>query len=725
MKRFLTLWLVLVPTVFFYSCGNPLLNLLGGDTGGGGGGEEAPPDTTMDDIPKAKTPIYIDNDDQLKALLSGPSDEYPADGYYILRGNGVPDRTFTVTRAAHSGTFTGTFTGWYKDDDTGDLLTKVKSNFGECLFTKMEGATVSWLKFETGKVVSTLGPTTAQPDPNVRYAGVVAALAKDTTFENVSVSGSVTINNPNASDLPTTVTNVYVGGIVGKADTGTEFENCAAGVSVTITTSNAGLNVYAGGIAGSLNGTVKGSSVEGKSPYGQSMPVTVSVTGGSTETCYAGGVAGVLASGVNSKVNIESTPVTASVTATGSSKAYAGGYFGKVGNGGTVGVYGLSTKVPLSVSLAVTAKTTSAGEAYAGGITGETGSALSNNRLSGSRSFITALSAGGTAYAGGIAGYSTETIADSSFSNSSGSVIAGFTLVSSSPVVVSKEAYAGGIAGHAEKEISTSYANVVYNASATNGQTQAGIDARVNASNGIAAAGGIAGKTGAAISQSYAVVTVKAHSVTGTGGTAPYGAIAGGIAGVAGGSIANTFALAQVDARVQSNSNHTPVYAGGIVGYLKDTFSVQKSYAAGSVLAHTFVTGGTVYAGGIAGYAAATSGNVVKACVALQRYIASNGTRFRVIGGNASSSTLSTNYAYDGMLSYEWGSPIIDTTNNDVDKTGGADISKSDATNSSTPTVSYTTTLGWTTEWDFSSSNSYPKLNGLDSPTFPSWVTLP
>jgi hypothetical protein len=293
------------------------------------------------------------------------------------------------------------------------------------------------------------------------------------------------------------------------------------------------------------------------------------------------------------------------------------------------------------------------------------------------------------------------------------------------PVAAGKFAYAGGIAGYTTEAISSSYANITSYSFTPNSTDRAGIDARVNQSGGIAAAGGIAGETTAAISECYAVVMVKARASDVSGSGTPYGAIAGGIAGIGGAPISNTFALVQLDARVPQNINDVPVYAGGIAGYLSGTSSVQTSYAAGSVMAHTFTSGGTVYAGGIAGYAAAISGNVVEKCVALQQYIGSDGGMFRVIGDNATSSVLSNNYAYKDMRKYSGGSEIIDGTNNIPAGKGGEDISAADA-------KTFTTYTGTPLSWDGAvwetSTSYYPLLKNMPPPStvsVPSWALIP
>jgi hypothetical protein len=325
-------------------------------------------------------------------------------------------------------------------------------------------------------------------------------------------------------------------------------------------------------------------------------------------------------------------------------------------------------------------------------------------------------SSAGTAYAGGIAGYSGGTINKTSFTSYSGGVSAGFFFSNSNPPtpeVYAKDAYAGGIAGDAAGAISQSYANIAPSDFDPVSSAQAGIDARIRA-DGIAAAGGIAGKNVAGISESYAVVTVQARAETVSTGE---GALAGGISGMSGGTISKTFALAQIDARPMTELiSNSKARAGGIAGLLFGTSAkIEQSYAAGSVSAHSSLT--SAQSGGIAGF---VDSSAVEACVALQRFVASNGANNRVVGIN-NSGTLADNYAYIYMRPYNDGSPIIvpspdatDVNGDNILRAGAIDIEH------------YLDSLGWDgAVWKASSSGNYPVLVGLPEPSFPSWAVLP
>ncbi|MDR1468654.1 MAG: hypothetical protein LBT00_05110 [Spirochaetaceae bacterium] len=647
MKRFLIVGLVLFSAVFFFSCGNALMEL--SENGGGGsssGGDNIPdntPTTVSDGLTSGLPLTYIDTNDQLKAMLGDPKPHF-----YILRGNGVPNRTFTIDMSASQTFSGGVLTGWYKDETpTGNKLTKIQSESGKSLFTQMHGATVSWLKFEATIDVTKSGPDTVGID--YQHAGIVAGLATNTKFERVSVSGTVVIDDFSwPQTVPVLVVKkVYTGGIVGKTEGMATFQNCS----------------------------------------GKGVTVSVSTSGSSSVTeAYAGGIAGQLATGT-----FVSTPVTETVvTASGAPDTYAGGYAGAVSVSASV-----YDSAPVPVGITVTAETAyTNGNAYAGGVAGETSGTFGPNWLSGSIDVTAKVtSSTGDAYAGGIVG---KTASALSHNWLSGSI--DVTAASSTASSTTGEAYAGGIAGLSGGTIGESFVFSPYSVK--------GVNASVEAADSVAAAGGIAGKTEGTISKSYAVVSVvnaSAADASTTPPSSPYGAIAGGIAGIGGASIDNTFADTKVDARINSNTNSVPVYAGGIVGYLLNTCSVQNSYAAGSVLAHTD-TNNTVFAGGIVGYSAMTDTAVVAAnSVAFQGYIGTDGTMNRVIGAYSSGGSLSNNYAYENMTKYSEGSPIGAGGSADAN---GANISRS-AFSAGTGLSSWDSSI-----WGFS-SGSYPYLQGI------------
>jgi hypothetical protein len=735
--------LVIFLAVFLCSCGNPILDFVvkGGGTGGGNDpGDDPVPGTTADDVPKNVKPIYIDTQDQfdsfcIKMDVDGYS--YPSDGYYILRGNGVGQTFIAPTSVVVP--FAGVLTGWYKDEAKKTTI-QVKSNLSTGLFLNIEGETarkpaeISWLKFEADG---------AKGDYN--KVGIVANEAKEVLFDHVSVTGSISVTRSSPAD------NVYVGGFVGTAGEGTEFVNCnaRASVSATATISDNAHGCYVGGFAGELQGFVENSTVYLLS----SVSVTSKVTG--TGSAFAGGVAGKLTG------MIESTVVTATVYAEGGTGGIYGGGFA-----GSVEETGIITKNTSNGSLTVTAKSSvsGSGAVFAGGFAGEWSSSkeMKGNALRGaavitskyyggsgysgglvgslmdggitessvSNATIESSSVGGTggtAYTGGLVGYSESgsTITKSSFTTSyAGGIRAGFS-DSSVTSVTAKNAYAGGIAGYAKGEISEVYTNAVLASSNMASSAQADVDARVNETDGIAAAGGITGKNEAAVSKSYAVVTVKARAAGASASS--HGSSAGGISGMSSNAISNTFALARVDARpLTTSSTNSLARAGGIAGVLDNsTAAVTNSYAAGSVSA--FVALNKAQAGGIVGLVEASASPAIDSCVALQRYVSSNGGDSyynRVVGFDATNSaSINKAYAYVDMYNQPEGYPfeIASATDDSVD---GADITRENAMDIDYYLLS--NPLGWTFNvWKKSNYCPYPVLQGLAEPSFvPEWAVI-
>jgi hypothetical protein len=729
-KKLLMQLCVLFVASFFYSCGNSLLDFTGNGTpGGGNGAAPSAPETTAENVPKDVTPIYIDTQEEFNkfCFIGGYGVDYPLDGYYILRGNGVNDRIFHASTSINAA-FKGTLTGWYMDETQ---KTTIKISMPNSFFTvPVVGGTkpveISWLKFEAEGASSSI--------PNNRI-GIVAAEASNTHFTNVTVaSGAVPVN----VQLTDPSDDVYAGGIVGIAGSGTEFVNCNAAASITVTLSSNtnSKNVYVGGIAGEMRGSVTKSRVAGISilnGISYSYPVTVSsVIQGGTGEVYVGGVAGKLTGTLQQETTVYAT-VSASVTSAGTGAAYGGGFAGSVESGK---IENISSNDLLSVSAS------SAGVSYAGGLAGKSNTSLTNNRLGlvsikstyysdssyagglvgyleGSTAISESSATGtvqsypqdpsssspGKAHAGGLAGFidNSCTITTSSFSSSNGGVSAGYYLSSSGEAKGNaSEAYAGGIAGYAKGTISKVAVNVVpYDNSDIASTASAGIDARTNGSQGIAAAGGIVGKNEEKISESYAVVTVKARTEENTTNQGT-GASAGGISGISTNEIANTFTLAKVDARIYGTVT-SKAQAGGIVGYLDGaSASVKTSYAAGWVLAHAGTS--AAQAGGIAGYAG--TGAAIDKTVALQQWVTSDGgtTHLHRVVGYPDSSTVAASYAYKFMRSAVSGGYFsVSPSSITVD---GGDISDVDA---GTPNHYTGGTLGWDpTVWISSSSMSYP-----------------
>jgi hypothetical protein len=767
-KTLLTRFCIFFAAAFFYSCGNALLNFTGENIpgGGGGGGHIPTAGTTEVYVPYGITPIYIDTQEDFfmfcnylgKQVDASQGIKYPSDGYYILRGNGVENRTFytgTPINAPINAPFTGTLTGWFMpNEENEDMKTTIKIDMPYSLFLgdSMQAKTVSWLKFEA---IHTNYYGAAEA------VGIVAAKSVNTRFEQVTVTGKVDVSSQNWNNI------TYVGGIVGSAGGSTVFEGCKARATITVRLeTSSGSACYIGGIAGLLEGSVINSSIATmqKTTYPPYTPmfnpisVTSTIVSGSS-TVYAGGVAGKLTG------SIETTVVRANVTAAGQAgAAYSGGYAG-LAEGGMI----KNNTSAGNLTVDATSGVTSSGDAYAGGLAGKStqtglGSAVMvNNHLTGmvsvtskyyggasysgglagslsgtariesssingsatiqSYSQATAATPPGKAYAGGLVGYSDAdcTITESSFSSNSyyGAVNAGFSNLYQIGPIAASEAYAGGIAGYALGEISKVYSNAVVDNSASTSDLVAGIDARISESNGTTAAGGITGKNEKPISESYAVVTVKARAKDAS--AAAGGASAGGISGISLDSITNTFALAKVDARPVDNTvTNGKAQAGGIAGYLADNKSLTTSYAAGSVMA--FGATSSVYAGGIAGYIDGTSSSAaIEKCVALQQYIAStvSSSNFHRIAGMINSGrTISATYAYSGMKPQNDGPPFSITPS--ATDENGADILTGAAKD-----LNFYTGLSWTTGSIWSTGSPYyPILANLSRPNVPYWADI-
>jgi hypothetical protein len=767
-KTFLTRFCIFFAAAFFYSCGNALLNFTGENIPGGGGGEGGGghipvAGTTEMKFPYGASLIYIDTQAEFNKFctigLPGTED-YPLDGTYILRGNGVENRIFKASVPINNSViFTGTLTGWYmpvKEEDE-DIKTTIQMNIAGSWFkgTSMQAKEVSWLKFEA---VNTNYYDAAEA------VGIVAAEAVTTRFEQVTVVGNVTVSTQNLGNV------LYAGGIVGNAGSGTTFDGCKARANISVSLENSSNHAcYVGGIAGLLEGSVVNSSIATMqkstyppyAPFFNPISVKFTINAGNSNV-YAGGVAGKLTG------SIETTVVRANVTATGQAgAAYSGGYAG-FAEGGTI--KNNTSAGNLTVD-ATSGGVTNSGNAYAGGLVGKSTHAIVNNHLTGTVSVTSryydgasysgglagtlsgtariesssingsatiqsysqaqAASPPGKAYAGGLVGYSDVdcTIIESSFTSNSysGAVNAGFSNSYQTGAIAASEAYAGGIAGYALGEISKVYSNAQIDTSASsyNPDPAAGIDARISKANSTAAAGGITGKNEKSISESYAVVTVKARAMDGT--TSTEGASAGGISGISLDSITNTFALAKVDASPVDNTvTNGKAQAGGITGYLVDNKTVTTSYAAGSVMAF----GGTasVYAGGIAGYIDGSSTSLaIEKCVALQQYIAStmgSNNFHRIAGMLSSNRTISDTYAYSGMKPQNGGPPFAITPS--ASDENGEHISAADAKdlNFYTGTGS---SLSWTSGSMWSAGSfSYPVLANLTTPDYvPAWAQIP
>jgi hypothetical protein len=246
------------------------------------------------------------------------------------------------------------------------------------------------------------------------------------------------------------------------------------------------------------------------------------------------------------------------------------------------------------------------------------------------------------------------------------------------------------------------------------------------------AVGGFAGKAGLfdadtndkadnTIKYCYAAGNVSASSGRTVANSPEFGV--GGLVGITGGTvISNCYARGEVFA--EANSGDIPVYAGGITGHLSNATShsgtydgkIEKSFATGSVTAHSAVSS-AVYAGGIVGYVA--SGTVEKnaalgSLVNAQSNSASRNAG-RAYGYSYTPVPHSANYAISSMTleedNYDIYTPAFATPVDDATGQDGADALASVFRNQTI----WKNALSFSTpDWDFSTIYmGRPKLAGL------------
>ena len=654
MKKALFLLVILIPVISLITCGNEFLR---SDFDPGNGSKNPTGNlpvsgTVEEDIPPGVAPIYIDTNEQLDALnWIGTVQDYPLDGYYILRGNGVvayknvngvdiEERIFHARyMIGHPARpFSGVFTGWYKDEAKKTVVV-LDQPLSAGLFPSIKGVLnktkVSWLKIETAQDNAIGGV-----DLNGNL-GIIAHQAENTLFEHVTVGGRIHVPEPASTGDP--LPHLYVGGFVGQANTGTVFKNCYAGAGIVLEGGGAN-DFYAGGFAGRLAGQVHQDSAAGIPVVSGTAvsfsPISIHVKTTGTGYVYAGGIAGVLEG--NSVISDASS--NADVLAEGYGTSYAGGFAGSVRSGGIT--YNTSTgMLTVTANAAFGSGSGGLGESYAGGIAGMSTQTLDGNTLEGSLTVIskyysTAGYAGGLvgklvgpgaavlscsvatnstriiacsyenatapqpgeAYAGGLVGFSDRgQIQWSSLKSQGARIYAGWSDMSGpSTNQVASEAYAGGLVGYTTGPVDKSYA-LAYRATSGAGSS---IEARVTEPNidatnifyppkpGSAYAGGIAGRAdrGSGI---YPTITesyaiATIKSVVSNSSLASMsGAIAGGIVGQTDSAISSAFAVA--DIYVGATDAAGRAQGGGIAGiYTNTTDIIEQTYAAGHI--NVFIT---------------------------------------------------------------------------------------------------------------------------------------
>jgi hypothetical protein len=267
------------------------------------------------------------------------------------------------------------------------------------------------ISFETGSLTLNAGSN--------QYIAALAGYVVNTALDNVTVTGSLTVNKTAGSAL-------YAAGIAAYLEQST-LNNCVSSAAISV---NSGRGAFAGGIAGYGN---SGVIITG---CGASGALTVNSAG--TEASAGGIIGGIRDTGKNSLVSLcTATGNVSLIKQEGAAAAYnmfyCGGVIGYAGNGmagdGTGGVKIFQSRYE---GAAVYCKTT---YPYSGGIIGYsyTGSEVSQCYSTGT---VTA-EGSNLPYSGGVAAY----ISRGAF------IVNSYSAAAVNAVASSRQALAGGIAG--------------------------------------------------------------------------------------------------------------------------------------------------------------------------------------------------------------------------------------------------------------------------------------
>jgi hypothetical protein len=288
-------------------------------------------------------------------------------------------------------------------------------------FASVDGALIknTTVRYELSGVVDirTGDPATYQD----AYAGGVAGKANNTVFENVRVTGNLSVIADGGSGLS-------VGGIVGNCDN-TTITNCHVSGAIGGDSAN---YLPVGGIGGMLSGSaITGSSFTGN------------VKGRADGDCEAGGIAGL----INAGTEASGCYAEGRIEGEGES-GFAGGIAGYITNGGRV-----ETCYAAGVIQGTGLGPTTFSSAFSGGIAGFSDSIIESCYA---RTYVETHIPSGDSSAGGIAG---QLLAAGNISNSYalGTVKAGGVSPSNRD--------AGGIAGYFHGAPAVIYNNVALNQS--------------------------------------------------------------------------------------------------------------------------------------------------------------------------------------------------------------------------------------------------------------------
>ncbi|MDR3248006.1 MAG: hypothetical protein LBT39_04395 [Treponema sp.] len=292
------------------------------------------------------------------------------------------------------------------------------------LFAKTDEAWIEDLKIQhtnTYNITSYPNPTSTRI-----YAGLLTADANNSVFENITVSGSMTIHTAlsgiafadgglagyvtGASAISRSVSQVsldignkdnsYAGGMVGQIDTGnTVIQDSISSGDIKVSAPGYG-KVYAGGLVGAAISSGSAKIIRSAASGDISAETNV-------EDCIAGGLAGYFAGEIESsyargKVKVESARNWA--------KVYAGGLVGYV-NAKTSSTTTISNSYAQGDVTSQTTSTTGNTANVAGGIAGYVGNNNVTDRCwTSSTILVHAASSGSAIFAGGLIGQNNGTI---------------------------------------------------------------------------------------------------------------------------------------------------------------------------------------------------------------------------------------------------------------------------------------------------------------------------
>jgi hypothetical protein len=557
----------------------------------------------------------------------------------------LTDDILNVTNWTPIGTNANRFKGTFYGNGHRITITGITAAADMGLFGVVEGGTVQDV---TVQYSGNVNPTGA-----FRFGGITGTAQGNARFENVQVSGSVTLGGSGST--------AYAGGLAGLMSGTARITNAYSSLNLTVNTNPGTSNsLYVGGAAGSMgrpaNGdavTVEEVSIAGNITVGsQASPVNASGTANSTVGLFVGGLSGFIrgsGAGASNATLLDLEYRQGNIRVwSGDGVTILGGAIGK--NYGYAAITGCSS---LAGSFIIDKNSADVSQYYVGGFlgdfyqTGTMSNCYSDNQI---------VISGVSGFTGGVVG--------------------------------------GGFAGRINAGVSVSYCYALGDVSAT----------------GYAAVytGGFAGiiNNGSSASYCYSAGDVYAYGKE-VNVSGPY---AGGFTGSAY-DLTDCYALGNVFVD-RSAGGLSVLYAGALVGMFNGLSggnqTVEHCFAAGSVIAQRDSNGG-IGAGGLAGYISSNSTLKNSAALGASVTITGLGTQYigRVIGRAVSGFTAQNNYANNGMrlyrdADYGDGRPNEVTTLSPTPAAGNEHGADAHFGNFHNPTF-WQTTLGFSAaNWDFS-----------------------